>query len=138
MTPFVFNRGALGLQDGTINWGSNTIRARLSRTSESSISKDATSMSGIGDAGAGGDQTLASKTGPTEDQTNDRVKYSNGAITFAAVTGAEVDKVVFFKFVTDDNGSTPIVVMNISPAITPNGGNIVVTPSADGIFYSQE
>jgi hypothetical protein len=137
MTPFVFNRGSLNLLNASINWGSDTIKARLSRTSESSISKDATAMTGIGDA-AIGDQTLASKTGPTEDQTNDRVGYSSGVITFTAVTGAEVDKVVVFKFVTNDAGSTPIAVFNISPAITPNGGNIVVTPAAAGMFYTQE
>ncbi len=137
MTPFVFNRGSLNLLNASINWSSDTIKARLSRTSESSISKDATVMTGIGDA-AIGDQTLASKTGPTEDQTNDRVKYSAGAMTFTAVTGTEVDKVVVFKFVTNDAGSTPIAVFNISPAITPNGGNIVVTPSGDGMFYTQE
>ncbi len=139
MTPFVFNRGAYNLQGGgtPIVWGSDTIKARLSRTSEGSISKDATSMTGIGDA-AIGDQTLGTKTGPTEDTTNDRVVYSSAAMTFTAVTGTEVDKVVVFKFVTNDAGSTPIAVFNISPAITPNGGNIVVTPSADGICYTQE
>jgi hypothetical protein len=53
MTPFVFNRGALNLLDGTIGWSADTIKARLSRTSEASISKDATVMTGIGDAAIG-------------------------------------------------------------------------------------
>lgn len=137
MTPFVFNRGALNLLNAGVNWSSDTIKARLSRTSESSISKDATVMTGIGDAGIG-DQTLGTKTGPTEDQGNDRVGYSSAAATFTAVTGAEVDKLVVFKFVTNDAGSTPIAVVNLSPAITPNGGNIQVTPAAAGWFYTQE
>lgn len=137
MDPFVFNRGALGLLDGSIDWESDTIKARLSRTSESSISKDATAMTGIGDD-AVGDQTLASKAGPTENQSTDRVGYTAGAITFTGVTGTEVDKVVVFKFVTNDAGSTPIAVFNISPAITPNGGSIQVTPAAAGMFYLQQ
>jgi hypothetical protein len=138
LTPQVFNRGALQLQDGSIDWAANTIKARLSRTSESSINKDATVMTGIGDAGIG-DQTLGSKTGPSEDATNDRIEYSSAAVTFASVTGTEVDKVVIFKFVTNDADSIPIAVVNLNPAITPNGGNVQVTPdAASGWFYSQQ
>lgn len=134
----VFNRGALGLTDGSINWQSNTIRARLSRTSETP-SKDALVMTGVGDA-AIGDVALASKTGPTEDLATDRVKYSAGAITFPSVAGAQVDKVVVFKFVTNDADSIPIAVFSLSPAITPAvpNGAIVVTPDAAGIFYLQQ
>ncbi len=132
----VFNRGALGLTDGSISWGSATIKARLSRTSENAISKDATAMTGLGVAAT--DVTLGSKTGPTEDQALDRVKYSAGNFSFPAVaSGAEVDKVIVFKFVTDDAGSTPIAVVNITP-ITPNGGDINVTVNAAGLFYLQQ
>lgn len=139
MTPQVFNRAALNLLGvaTAISWSADTIKVRLSRTSEASINKDATAMTGIGDA-AIGDQTLGTKTGPTEDTANDRVGYSSAASTFTAVTGTEVDKLVIFKFVTNDAGSTPIAVVNLSPAITPNGGNIQVTPAAAGWFYTQE
>jgi hypothetical protein len=87
----VFNRGALGLTNGTIAWTSDTIKARLSVTSESSINKDATSMTGLGLSAT--DTTLASKTGPTEDTANDRIDFTCGNISFVAVAaGAEVDK----------------------------------------------
>lgn len=132
----VFNRGAQGLLDGTITWSSATIKARLSRTSENAISKDATSMTGLGLSAT--DLTLGSKTGPTEDQATDRIKFSAGNPTFTAVgAGTEVDKIIVFKFVTDDAGSTPIATVNITP-ITPNGGNIVVTVDAQGLFYLQQ
>ena len=132
----IFNRGAQGLLDGTITWGSATIKARLSRTSENAISKDATVMTGLGLSAT--DLTLGSKTGPTEDQSTDRVKYGSGNPTFATVAaGAEVDKIIVFKFVTDDSASTPIALVNITP-ITPNGGDIVVTVDGAGLFYLQQ
>ncbi len=43
-----------------------------------------------------------------------------------------------FKFVTNDAGSTPVAVVNFSPAITPNGGSIQITPDAAGWFYTQQ
>ena len=137
MTPFVFNRAALGLTDGTLSWTSDTIRARLSNTSESSISKDATAMTGLGLPAT--DVTLGSKSGPTEDTANDRIDYTCGNSSFVAVgAGAEVDKIIVFKFVTNDAGSTPIAVVNLNPARTPNGGDINLTISADGLFYLQQ
>ena len=85
------------------------------------------------------DTTLASKTGPVEDTANDRVDYSCGNISFVAVAaGAEVDKIIVFKFVTNDAGSTPIALVNLSPARTPNGGDLNLTLSADGLFYLQQ
>jgi hypothetical protein len=133
----IFNRGALGLQNTTINWGSDTIKARLSRTSENAISKDATSMTGLGLSAT--DVALGTKTGPTEDQSLDRIKYGCATIGFAAVAaGAEVDKYIVFKFVTNDAGSIPIAVISLSPAITPNGGDINCTIDAAGLFYTQQ
>ena len=114
----IFNRGALGLTNGTINWTSDTIKARLSQTSESSINKDATAMTGLGLTAT--DVTLAGKSGPTEDTANDRIDYTCSTISFVAVTaGPECDKILVFKFVTNDAGSTPIALINMSPARTP-------------------
>jgi len=133
---FILNRGALGLLNGTVNWGSDTIKARLSRTSENAIDKDAVVMTGLGLSAT--DLTLGTKTGPTEVQATDRVKYGCADPTFASVAaGAEVDKMIVFKFVTNDADSIPIVVANITP-ITPNGGDITVTIDTAGLFYLQE
>jgi hypothetical protein len=134
MAGFVFNEGAESLLDGTINWGSDTIRARPVATSES-LDKDATAMTGIGVTGY--DQTLGSKT-RTKNTTNDRIVYGAANPTFPSVAaGAEVNRMVVFKFVTNDAGSTPIAVVDIT-AITPNGGDIAVAVSADGLFYTQQ
>lgn len=134
MAGFVFNEGAESLLDGTINWSIDTIRARLVLTSET-LDKDSTAMTGIGVTG--NDVTLASKT-RTKDTTNDRIVYDCADFTFPSQTaGAECDQVVIFKFVTNDAGSTPIAVMDITP-VTPNGGDVNVTVSANGLFYTQQ
>lgn len=135
MASFVFNRGALRAQDGTLGFTSNTIKARLVSTSES-LNKDSTVMTGIGISGF--DVTLSGKTGPTEDTANDRITYDAIDLTFSGVTTRpEVNRVVFFKFVTNDADSIPICCCDIT-AVTPNNGDILVTLDAIGIFYSQQ
>lgn len=134
MAGFVFNAGANGLLAGTIVHASDTIKARLVLTSDS-LDKDSTTMTGLGVTG--NDVTLASKTGPTIDNTNDRNVYSCGNITFPSQpAGAEVDKIIIFKFVSNDAGSTPIATMDIT-AVTPNNGDILVTIPSTGSFYLQ-
>jgi hypothetical protein len=134
MAGFVFNEAAESLLDGSINWGSDTIRVRPVATSES-LDKDATAMTSIGVTGY--DQTLGSKT-RTKDTTNDRIVYDAADPTFPSVAaGAEVNRMVAFKFVTNDADSIPIAVVDIT-AITPNGGNIAVTIAATGLFYTQQ
>lgn len=134
MAGFVFNRGARDLQNNTIVWASDTIKARLFLTS-GTPDKDTTTMTGIGVTG--NDVTLASKTF-TEDTANDRIVYDAADFTFTAqAAGSEVSRVVIFKFVTNDAGSTPIAILDITP-VTPNGGDITITISANGLFYTQQ
>jgi len=135
MAGFVFNRGALGLLDGTIDWSADTIKARLVLTSET-LSKDSTSMTGIGDTLT--DVTLSGKTGPTEDQANDRVGYDASDPTFTAVAAAvPMDQIVIFKFSVNDAGSTPIAALDITEK-TPSGADVVVTLPTGAAFYVQQ
>jgi hypothetical protein len=135
MAGIMFDHGAKLLLDGTIDWGADTIKARLSRTSENAIDQAAEAMTGLGLSAT--DVTLGTKSGPTENHTDHRVEYRAGDPTFASVAaGAEVDKIIVFKFVTDDAGSVPIAVVDIT-AITPNGGDIMVVVDAAGLFYLQ-
>ena len=132
----VQNRAARDLQNGTILWASDTIKARLSHTSES-INKDTTVMTGLGVAAT--DVTLGSKTF-TEDTANDRIVYDCADWTFTGVTAAaEYDKILVFKFVTNDAGSTPMAVVSLASPITPGSTiDIVVTVSPIGLFYTQQ
>ena len=122
------------LSGGTINWASDTIKARLVASS-ATINKDDTSMTGH--TAIGTDQTLGSKT-KTKDTTNDRIVFDAADPVWTAVAGGStVGTVDIFKFVTNDAGSTPIASLDITDTAT-NGGDITVQMSADGIFYLQE
>lgn len=121
---FMFNAGSQGLLNGTINWASDTIRARPVLSS-ASPNPDATAMTSIGVTG--NDQTLGTKTGPTKDDANDRITYGAASPTFPSQpAGDPINKLVLFKFVTNDAGSIPIACVDID-AVTPNGGGIAVT-----------
>lgn len=136
MASFVFNEGANGLESGgTIAYATDTIRARLVASSVTP-NKDDTSMTGYTVIGT--DQTLASKT-KTKDTTNDRIVYSGAVLTWTAVAGGStVGYVVFFKFVTNDAGSTPIASIDVTDVPT-NGSDLTLTPDAtNGFFYTQQ
>jgi len=136
MASFVTNAGADGLQSGgTITYASDTIKARLVATS-ATLNKDDTTMTPY--TAIGTDQTLGSKT-KTKDTTNDRIVYSSGVITWTAVAGGStVGYVAIFKFVTNDAGSTPIAIIDVTDTAT-NGGDLTLTPDAtNGLFYTQQ
>lgn len=139
MASFVTNRGARDLTVGTagtstIDWNSDTIKARLVASSFTPT-KDDTSMTGY--TAIGTDQTLTSPTF-TEDTTNDRIVYGAANPTWTAVAGGStVGWVVLFKFVTNDAGSTPIAVLDVTDTAT-NGGDITVQFDSTGCFYLQQ
>lgn len=136
MASFVFNEGANGLESGgTIAYATDTIKARLVASSVTP-NKDDTTMTPYTIIGT--DQTLASKT-KTKDTTNDRIVYSAAVVTWTAVAGGStVGYVVFFKFVTNDAGSTPIALIDVADLAT-NGGDLTLTPDAtNGFFYTQQ
>lgn len=138
MASFVSNRGARDLSVGTggtqITWASDTIKARLVASSVTP-NKDDTSLTGY--TAIGTDQTLGSKTF-TEDTTNDRIVYDAADPTWTAVAGGStVGWVAIYKFVTNDAGSTPIAILDITDTPT-NGGDITITFASTGIFYLQQ
>jgi len=136
MASFVTNAGADGLTSGgTITWASDTIKARLVASS-ATLNKDDTTMTPY--TAIGTDQTLGTKT-KTKDTTNDRIVFSAAALTWTAVAGGStVGNVAIFKFVTNDAGSTPIAVIDVTDTAT-NGGDLTLTPDAtNGFFYLQE
>jgi hypothetical protein len=134
MASFVTNEGAESLQDGSITWGSDTIRARLVDAAVTPT-LNTTSMTGM--TGIGTDQTLASKT-RTKDTSNSRIVYDAADPTWTAVAGGStVGWVIVYKFVTDDAGSTPIFVIDVTNLPT-NGSDITWPISADGIGYTQQ
>jgi hypothetical protein len=134
MASFVTNQGANDLTSGSINWASDTIKARLVASSVTP-NKDDTSMTGY--TAIGTDQTLGSKT-KTKDTTLDRIVYDAADPLWTAVAGGStVGWCVIYKFVTNDAGSTPIAVQDLADTAT-NGSDFGVTFDSSGAFYLQQ
>lgn len=140
MASFTSNAGSFGLQGASggtaIVWGSDTIKARLVISSVTP-GKDDTSMTGYTAATGSTDQTLGSKT-QTNDTTNDRTVYDAADPTWTAVaSGSTIGWIVVYKFVTNDAGSTPLFVIDVTDTPT-NGSDIGWTINASGIGYTQQ
>jgi hypothetical protein len=141
MASFVTNRGARDLTVGTtgvstIDWNTDVIKARLVK-STATVNKDDTTMTPYTIITGSTDQTLTSPTF-TEDTTNDRIVYDAADPTWTAVTAGEtISHVAIFKFVTNDAGSTPICVIDVTDTAT-NGGDITLTFDSTGVFYLQQ
>lgn len=134
MAYFVFNAGADGLTDGSIDWTADTIKARLTLSSVTP-NKDDDVMTGY--TGVGSDQTLSGTTRAKDDAT-DRIKYdANDPVFTAVTTGSTVGTVTIYKFVTNDGDSIPIASLDITDTPT-NGGDITIQMNAAGVFYLQQ
>jgi hypothetical protein len=87
-----------------------------------------------GYAGAGR-KTLGSKT-MTEDDTNDRGKFTAANLAWTAINGFTAAAVVLFKNgSSDDTTSKLICYIDGGFPVTANGGDVNVNWHADGIFY---
>jgi hypothetical protein len=134
MASFVYNEGANQLLGGSINWATDTIKARLIPTSITPNKDDAV-MTGMTVVGT--DQVLASKT-KTKDTTNDRIVYDAADPNWTAVaTGATVNGAIVYKDTGSDATAVPICFVDITDTPT-NGGDIGITFDANGIFYLQQ
>jgi hypothetical protein len=136
MAGFLFNEGAHQLAVGTTVWGTSVIRARLVTTVAGAPNKDADVMTGIGSAEA----VQAAK----KCDANDRISYpTTGNVTFtaAALAIGACDRMVFYRFATNDADSIPIACVEMTE-VTPNGGDVTVTqPTTNGVaawFYLQQ
>jgi hypothetical protein len=133
MASYNFNQGVYKLADRTIDYVSDTIKARLVK-STSAHTKDDTDMSGVTKITGTTDQTLGSKA-IAVDMTNDRVTFTGAVITWSAVAAGEtVMGVVIFKFVTNDAGSTPIAFIDTTDLAT-NGSDFTLTADATNKFF---
>lgn len=129
---FNTNAGVQGLLDGSIDWAADTIKARLLRTSESGIDQDDIALTGIGTAF---EVTLGTKTGPTKSDALNKILYGCANPVFSGVSGAEIDRMAVYKFVTNDADSILIAVVDITPQTHATSTTITVTLT-DGILFT--
>jgi hypothetical protein len=141
MAGFVFNRGGFELLGGSPGciWTTAAIRFRLQPTAQGANNLDADVMTGLGSTEATATITPASKVGPTLDDAVDHVKFTSANAVFpnAALAIGACNRMLIFRFVTDDTDSIPIAYCDITP-VTPNGGDVTVTMDALGWFYMQQ
>ena len=140
MAGFLFNIGAEQLIAGTTVWGTSAIRARLITVAAGAPDKDADVMTGIGSAQATATVAITDDQAQAKSDARDRIEFTTtGNVTFpaAALAIGACDRMVFYRFVTNDADSIPLVCVEIT-AVTPNGADVVVTQPANGWFYTQQ
>lgn len=120
MASYWFNEGSEEMAKSLIDWTADTIRARLVAAVPA---RTITSMTG--QTAIGSDQTLGTKS-IVKDDTNNQVKFVAANPTWTAVAaGSTVAAVIVYKFVTDDAGSIPLCVHDVTDTPT-NGGDITI------------
>jgi hypothetical protein len=138
MAGFLFNIGAEQLQLGTTVWGTSDLRARLVLTASGAPDKDADVMTGIGSSDASATVAVTGDVAPAKSDVRDRVEYTADNVAFTAVAAiGPCNRMVFFRFNTNDAGSVPTACVEITE-VTPNGGDITVTMPTNGWFYTQQ
>lgn len=113
-----YNLGLEKFTAGSINLSSDTIRVRLVRTSAYTFSQAHEFMSSA-PAAIVTDVTLGTKalSGGTFDAAD--------AVFTAVPSGAAIDALIIFKFVTNDAAS-PVLAYIDGFSVTPNGGDITI------------
>lgn len=148
MASLVYNAGAKGIADGSIDFATDTIKIALltdaytpdkdhaSMTTPAASELSVTGYAG-GFAGAGR-KTLASKT-ITKDDTNDRVKFdaADPSTWSSLASGATIAYAIIYKHITDDATSVPLFLIDFTDTPT-NGGDFTLAFSASGIAYLQQ
>lgn len=131
MANALYAKGKEGLLDGNINMETHTIKAVLLDSAD--YSPNLSTHDNLDDVPAGArvgtPQTLGSKT------------FTNGVfdaadITFPSVTGDQSEYLLLYKDSGVESTSRLIALFDTVTGIpvTPNGGSIVVTWNASGIF----
>lgn len=146
MANFVYNVAKKQLLDGDLDFNApNDIRILLLELATDENPDDDTVAAVLARAGTTeltstgyARQALAGETTSLDDP-NDRAEFDANDVTFSAVSQAAAETVVgwlVFKFITDDNGSIPIIFVDTATGLplTPNGSDITITWNAEGIL----
>jgi len=120
-----------GFLDADIDLLVDTIHVRIVADEDYTYTEGDTDMSSATKYSSSTDVALSAKS------TTAGVFDDTGTPTFSslAIDGSkDIDGLVIFKFVTNDDGSTPIAYIDLTSPLTPNGGDVTITWNASGIF----
>jgi hypothetical protein len=146
MASIVYNSFKRDLADGTIDLPNDTIKVMLVDDSytpdaDHDFADDvsADELSGTGYAagfGGAGRKTLASKSFST-DTANDRAEFTADALVWSAIDAGTAKYAIFIKEITNDAASRLLFALDLDSGgsgIVTNGGDLTVTPNADGFL----
>lgn len=144
MVNFVYNLAKQGLMNGTIDLDADTIRCLLLEAVDAANNKDDDDVAAV--LVRAGTTELATYTRQTlgslvvsVDDPNDRAEFSSANVVFTAVvTQNAIVAYLFYKFVTSDALSTPLIFNDTQTGLplTPNGSDITITAPAEGWLQS--
>ena len=128
-----YQEGLHGLMNKEIDLDTDTIKVRAVSDEGYTFSQAHTTMTSVTAYTGTTDPTLASLDISTTKGTLDAADLSP-AFSSLAISGTEdIDALVVYHFVTNDAGSTPLVYIDLTTPVTPNGTNINITWNASGI-----
>lgn len=149
---FGFNRAAKEVSDDTIALSTDTLKMGLANNTfvpnrdddfldtggANDFSSGEISVTGYTPGfGGAGRKTLATKAF-TEDDANDRAKFSSANVTWTALaTGVTITGALIFKEITNDAASRPINWNDLASGLPTNGGDVTITCPANGWWYWQ-
>jgi hypothetical protein len=135
MASGVYSTAVKAFLDGDIDLLSDTIKATLVDAADYTV--DLTAHNFMDDVPSGaratnGTGTLASKT--TTISTN-VVTFDAADLTLTSVSGDQSEAVVIWKDAGGADSANPVIAyLELSSAVQPNGGNIVLQWNASGLF----
>ncbi len=135
MASLLTNAGLLGIANGTISYGSDTIQARLAVAG--SADPDVAVLTTYTKATGSTDVTLASKS-VSKDDALDIVKFvATSPLTWTGLSHTgNATLIVIFKFVTNDADSIPIAIIDIADQSLTGATQATYTMDTSyGYFY---
>lgn len=132
MANTLYDSARKGFALGDFDWEADDIRVILVDTSQYTYSAAHTTLANIAvGARVGGNNGVALATTTGEGYG----VQSNGAVdagdaTFTSVSGASIEAIVIYKYVSATDGDNPLIAYLDSATglpITPNGGDIIIT-----------
>lgn len=142
MASFVYNVGAFNFASQACNWDTSSNLKVLLVTSTYTADKDHADVADVTNevtvSGYARQSLAAASTTITNDTTNDRCVFDGPDVTFSALAAGEtVGGAVIFEDLGADADSPLICFVDLTNTAS-NGGDMTITWSASGIFYSQQ
>lgn len=143
MASITTNGGRKRIFDGSVDLLADTIKVLLLSASytpnkDHEFVSDVSTyeLSGTGYVGGyegSGRKTLANKT-VTKDDSADVAKFDADDVVWTAINAGTAAYAAIVKEVTDDAHSPVVAIVDLSPDVVTNGGDLTVQWGADGIM----